>query len=443
MTKPITKASRTPFSDKKVPKIHRVFGWDPTEVSFVRKPGNWRKMLTHRSEESMTQAPSASQQVIDRLKTLDPGIERHIQLNVGKRKIERDAEGTQLDPLDAQTLAALKASARVLAGFSDTLRMSDIMAMAQQIGVTKDDAGQEQEEDEASGEGEGNGEVAPPPKPPEGEAATAPAGAKEGSTADVTQNQGGAAKAAGAPARTMVTNMQTKPQGVSDADHKAAQDAAQAAYSKALEAKGHKIERSAEPPAAVVSEAAPPADKKGEGEGDGEDDSAVATDAFTPEQMSAVEAMIAKHTKHLTQRSADQEAELKAEREARLKRDCDARAEKYKALGVPTDKVSALLRSASGNPEVLEAMESAFATACERTKASDSRNGNLFGERGTRQGNVAAGSAEAKLEGLANSLIQRSAEAGQNKTFPDAYREALYSPQGREIWASMNAGQGA
>ncbi len=149
--------------------------------------------------------------------------------------------------------------------------------------------------------------------------------------------------------------------------------------------------------------------------------------SFSKEQKSELQAIFKAHDV-LVEKNANLEKELKTEREIRLNREFSDKASEFKHLG-ETSKIATVLKSASEkSPEYLKEIEGIL-------KAADAQiaKGDLFKERGSSH-TADAGSAQAKLDALVESQVQKS---DGKLTKEQVYDQVMQSPEGRKLYSEI------
>ena len=148
--------------------------------------------------------------------------------------------------------------------------------------------------------------------------------------------------------------------------------------------------------------------------------------AFPKEQRPHLE-MIFKSNRELVQKNLDLEKQIK-DRDAREReREIVQKAAEFNNVALPQEEIIETLKDAD------KLGAKSFERVCKQfeTLNEQGRSSNLFREIGTSQSAEGAGSAEAKLDALVNSIVQKS---GSDKSKEQIYDEVIQTPEGKRLY---------
>lgn len=213
------------------------------------------------------------------------------------------------------------------------------------------------------------------------------------------------------------------PEGVEGEHHEDALDMARKTYKSHLEKMGYRKY----PDPALDETNAMQKNKHGVDEDDDEEEeesvgkiakSAFDLSSFPKEQRAQLD-MIFKSHNELVQKNADLEKELRVERDVRKQKEFEERAKSFKHLGVNSVELGTIMKSLSEKDSVnFEKVERILKSVNNQVAAGS----NLYGEIGTRISKSDAGSAEAKLDTLVDSVVHKSEGKSREQVYDDVTR---------------------
>jgi hypothetical protein len=326
-----------------------------------------------------------------------------------------NAQGAGMAPaLSSPAQAALRATARILAPHKGELTADDVEEVLNAIGIAcspDDDQG-----DVASG-GENDGDLL------DGDPDYVALSLGDDVHVDVPMG--------GATGWAQKLRMK-KPDEVQDDHHSGAMAAAKSAYVDALSKNGYKLSDKAKEPEEPSMSGEPVA--KGD----------LDLSAFPAAQRTQMEAIFKGHTelvqtnKELIEKNAELSKQIAVERETRVMKAFEEKASAYDRLGAPKEKLAKILKTVSeANPEMQAELESILKSANEQLALGDDFGG-IMEETGSRaSGTPAGGSAQAKLDALADGYVAKSGEEDLSRA--QVMRKVMKSAEGRRLVAEIDA----
>lgn len=397
--------------------MKRLYDLTPAEVSLVGKGANKKKFLIFKSDKGNKSMPQADQEIRNLVNAVSPQTMAKVEKILKTMKVKKadgdmapkkdsavfkethnvthDGESDRA-PLSDRAQAALKAVARILAPFKDEISDDHLDAVQQEVGI----AGEEPAHKGDDGEGGGD----------EGH---------EHIQMDVAY-----------------------PEGVEEEHHIGALNSAKKAYMSHMEKMGYRKypdeQMAQKNKHGIVEDSEEGDDDDDEGEEVGKTavkKSAIDLSAFQPNQRAQLEMIfksnteLAEQNKELVKKNATLETEIKAERDSRLLKDFEERAKGFKHLSANSGELAVVMKSMSEkDPEGLKKMEAVL-------KAADAQialGADLFSERGSRQSGGNLNDADAQLERLVDSVVQKS---DGSKTREMIYEEVLKTKEGKRLMA--------
>lgn len=369
-------------------------------------------------------------------------IEKRLSAYAQKRirkDLNGDEETADQPPLSDAAQAAMKAAARILQPYGDEITQGDLDYVGEVIGAQdtgdadmdpaspidmelddkRDEAVDAKEIDKESDDGDDDKEGEdrdktvemadddPPVSPPDDAGLDDDSGDEDDDPGEMDDDD-----PAGDDDDTPVNIAlpADSPDGVDDADHQAATQAAREAYVSTLEATGYKVAKRH-----------------------------IQKRARTNDDMK-LKAVIAR----IEKRAAKAEAELAVERNARLDREYRSRAEsEFGALGEP-EKVAKSLRHAHEKlgKEAADELENVLRAANSRIRKAAEYGGDLLSEIGHSRPGSSADSGEGRIQSMTEELIQKAVCDHPGKPQPSraqVARQVLKSKEGRAEYARYRA----
>lgn len=372
--------------------MRQLYELDPEEVSLVPRGANKKKFLITKSSKGnrMPAEKKIENAVREAVAGVDAATMKKVETVVKAMTMTKAAppsDGTAApssdagQPLSDHAQAALKAMGRIGAPFKDEINQSHIAQVMNEVGVG---AGQEQPGDNPTKEGK-------------------------------------------------VEMSMEAPEGVSSEDHTQGMDEAHKAYMGHMEKLGYQKYPSPQPTTKAKA-----SDEEEEDEGEEDDvsktavtkgDSGLDLSAFPKEQRPQLEAIFksfGEKNKELVEKNANLEKELRTERDERVSKEFKEKATAFKHLGTNTDDLAKVMKSMSEkDPESFKVLEKTLKAADEQIAKGD-----LFKELGSK-GGTSVGDAEAKLDALVDSVVQKS---GGEKTRDQIYSEVLKTAEGKRLY---------
>ena len=399
--------------------MKKLYELDPAEVSLVDKGANRKKFLVFKSKgnnmqpskEIMALVNSVSPQVIARVekvvKAVDAGMSPgdlppkpdsrvyknpHGMMKEGNMPPEKNEQAGEVAPMSDRAMAAMKASARILAPHKDEIHDGHMDAMQKEIGM------KENPMHEAAGHEEHQGE-------------------------DMLE-------------KDMMEKSKAEPHDVEEEHHAAALEMAKKAYKAHLEKMGYRKHEDEQP---KVGSDGIHKDKHGDDEDDEEDGvekskvskSAPDLSAFPKEQRAQLEGIF-KANVELVQKNETLEKELKHERDIRVRKEFEEKVAGFKHIGADKAKLAKIMKSMSEkSPEELKEFEAIL-------KAMDNQaaQAGLFTEIGTKRGEHGGTEADVKLRALVDSVVQKSDGNMSRAQVADAVYQ---TPEGKRLLAESIA----
>ena len=393
--------------------MKKLYDLDPYEVSLVDEGANRKKFLIFKSRKGKQMA--ANQEIRNLIESVDPKKMKKVEKvlkslhsmkhdeEAAKSKHEQhekefkksfehedhdEVHKESEDPLSERAQAALKAVARILAPFKDEIHDGHLDAVQHEVGI-KD-------------------------SPHHTEAATDEVGEHE------------------------VGKEVAYPQEVKEEHHVEALKAAKEAYKNHIEKLGYQ-----KYPAKQMEQKCTEKSKEEEKEEESVDKSAVSKSAldltaFPKEQRAQLEMIfkanndLQKQNKELVQKQAKLEKDLSARIEAEKEREYVAKAAEFRHVGLPLAEVIETLKDAA------KLGEKSYERVCKQFEAINEQisKGGLFSEIGSRQSSGGGNDAEAKLERLVDSVVQKS-EGKHSRD--EIYAEVLQTKEGKRLYAEMKS----
>lgn len=379
------------------------------EVSLVGKGANKKKFLIYKNSEGKPM-PTPAQEIQNLINKVDPKVMANVEKVVkgmkikkfeaeeGKDKAEKEHGSDMLPGKDSaahkdgagaglsdRAQAALKAVARIIAPFKDELSDDHMDAVQDAVGIHSD------------------------------------------------KTEDGVGK----------DHMAAIPEGVSDEHHAEALDMAKKAYGAHLEKMGYRKYPDQQPENTNKSKHGLEDDDDDDEDGEDDVDKSAVTksasldlSAFPEKQRGQLELIfkanneLAEKNKELVQK-ADKLEKAIADRDAKDEhREIVQKAEEFTHLGLPKEEIIEQLKDAK------KMGEKSYARVCKsfETLNVQSKESGLFKELGSRQGGTGVGDAEAKLERLVDTVVQKS-EGGMSRAA--IYDEVLKTDEGKKLYAEM------
>lgn len=375
--------------------MRRLYDLDPEEVSLVPMGANKKKFLIYKSAKGKTMPQKdPAKDLRDKIRNVDPRKMLRVEKVIKGMRMTKSAtespepvsreetyKAETNSPLSDGAQAALKAMARIAAPFNKELHAEHVGSVMKEVGIGGD----------GGNEGEGKTDM----------------------------------------------GMQ-KPEGVADEHHQMASKAADQAYMGHLEKMGYRKY----PDAEMQQKSMDDVEKSNDEEDDEVEKSAVAKSAkgldlsaFPKAQRPQLEKIFKSH-QELVQKNLNLQTELKAERDHRTKKEFIAKAQSFKHLGADTEELASVMKTLS------EVDHKAFEIVEKTLRAADTQisQGALFSNLGSSQSRAGgAGDAEAKLETLVDSVVQKS---GNGKSRAEIYDDVIRNtPEGKRLYKEYKAGR--
>ena len=381
--------------------MKKLFNLDAAEVSLVDKGANKKKFLIFKSRKGKPM-PAKISEAVREVMSMPSDVASRMEKVVkamGCEKAEGDMppkkdshvfKGPEHEkPLSDRAQAALKAVGRILHPHKDEIHAGHVGAVAHEVGLADHSDPQRGEVEQAEGEDK---------RPMEHED------------------------------HDEIEMSKAIPEDVEEEHHVEAIGMAKKAYKAHLEKMGYRKYPDEQPAQKAKAGMNDEEEEDEEEEGQMKKSKvakSVDLSAFPKGQRGQLEAIF-KSNQELIRKNEALEEQLKAREEREKDREIIAKAESFRFVGLATEDIADSLRDAAKvGPKSFERICKQFEALNEQGRTAD-----LFSVKGTAATH-AVGNAEAKLEALVDSVVQKS---GGAKSREEIYDEVCQTPEGKRLY---------